>query len=320
MIRTILTEVALVVVVLSAFCAVTIIGRSRLTELFDDLVPRLRESSPYFAILVVVLLLNSVIREAADSLSWLIGLNITSQIEWIEGGFVAFVQSFQTELLTTYFSYIYIYGYVFLLIFPLFAYLALSDRTTFRELTIAYSLNYFLGLLLYIIFIAYGPRNLGLAENLLYDTFAQFQFLTTEVNNPTNVFPSLHTSLSATAAIFAYKTREAYFAWLPIAVVLAVSVIISTMYLGIHWATDVVAGIGLAVACVYFAERYVAKQQARVDDDADSVWAQFPFVTSGLNRALAVVGSDRRIEYPGRPQETAAKRESDEPTAKDDAD
>ena len=59
------------------------------------------------------------------------------------------------------------------------------------------------------------------------------------------MFPSLHTSMSVTAALLAWTTREQYPLWPPVAAVLAVSVCLSTMYLGIHWATDVVFGIAL---------------------------------------------------------------------------
>jgi len=263
MLRQYLIQISLVVSVACVFGAVTIVGRSRLTELAADLKPRLRESGPYLVLLIVVLALNSLLREPSQELSWAINLNITHTIASLEGEFVAVIQSFQTDLLTQYFSLVYVYGYAFLLIFPLLAYLALSERTTFKRLVVAYSLNYFIGLTLYVIFIAYGPRNYDpvVFQNLMYDLVvgadAGYTALTSEVNAHTNVFPSLHTSLSATVAIFAYKTREEYPAWLAIATVLAVSIIISTMYLGIHWATDVVAGIALAGACVYLAERYV---------------------------------------------------------------
>jgi len=255
----VLVDVAAFVIVFCVIGAATIIGRKRLSELAADFKPRAREFAPYFGVLVVVLALNSAVRDSSVEISRIIGLNITDTIYAIEGEFVAVIQSFETELLTTYFSVIYVYGYAFLLVFPLLAYAALSERATLKRLVAAYSLNYFLGLALYIIFIAYGPRAYGadLFANLLYDTDAQYQFLTTEVNDPANVFPSLHTSLSATVAMFAYKTREEYPYWLAIAAVLAVSVIISTMYLGIHWATDVVAGIALAAICVALADRYI---------------------------------------------------------------
>jgi membrane-associated phospholipid phosphatase len=66
------------------------------------------------------------------------------------------------------------------------------------------------------------------------------------VNRNVNVFPSLHTSLSVTVAAMAYRTRDHYPLWAPVAAVLAASVVFSTMYLAIHWATDVVGGVVLA--------------------------------------------------------------------------
>jgi len=274
MIRELLVELSLrgqviaeVGVILLASCllgAVTIIGRSRLVELAADFKPRLRESAPYLGVLAGVLVLNFLLREPTQELSWAININITDIIWSIEGDFVAVIQSFETELLTQYFSIVYVYGYAFLLVFPLLAYLALADRTTLKRLAVAYSLNYFIGLAFYILIIAYGPRNTHpeVFQNLIYGLVggadASYQLLTAEVNERTNVFPSLHTSLSATVAIFAYKTREEYRSWLVIATVLAVSIIISTMYLGIHWATDVVAGLMLAGVCVYLADRYVS--------------------------------------------------------------
>lgn len=258
MLRELLVEISLVVSVACMLGAVTMVGRTRLTELAAEFKPRLRETAPYFAVLLGALVLNSSVRDYFQDMSRIINLNITHSIAAFEGEFVAVIQSFETELLTEYFSVVYIYGYVFLLVFPLLAYVALSDRTTLKQLIVAYSLNYVIGLTLYIIFIAYGPRNYDplVFQNLLYDTHGQYQFLTGEVNSPMNVFPSLHTSLSATVALFAYKTREEYPYWLAVATVLAVSVVISTMYLGIHWATDVFFGLLLAGLCVSLAERY----------------------------------------------------------------
>lgn len=257
MLVSLLFEVTVVVATLCILGAVAIVGRTRLLKLRAELQSRLRESAPYLTVLIVVLVINSTTRDYAQELSGNIGWNLTGSIQNIEGDVVAVIQSFQTELLTTYFSYVYVFGYVFLLVFPLLAYAALSDRDVFKRLITAYSINYFVGLLLYIVFVVYGPRNVGAAEDLLYLTNPQYQFLTSAVNTNTNAFPSLHTSLSATVAVFAFRTRDSYPIWFGIATGLAASVILSTMYLGIHWLTDVIVGLGLAGLAVYLAERYV---------------------------------------------------------------
>jgi membrane-associated phospholipid phosphatase len=240
---TVVAVVSVMLVVGTVVC----LDRARLHELRRELRPRLRLAAPAIALLAAVLLLNSLTRRAAQQLSWLIGFNITAGIYRVEGGSVALLQTFETHLVTLYFSFIYVYGYVFLLVFPLLAYLALRDQRPLHEISIAYAANYGLGLVCYLLFIAYGPRNLDVAEQLMYNVYPQSQLLTSAVNTNTNVFPSLHTSLSVTAMLFAWRTREAYPRWLVIASVIAVSVVISTMYLGIHWATDVVAGVVLAV-------------------------------------------------------------------------
>jgi membrane-associated phospholipid phosphatase len=146
----------------------------------------------------------------------------------------------------------YVYGYVFVLTFPLLAYFALDDMQFLRETCVAYTLNYAIGLLWYVAFIAYGPRNLmpDIVEPLLYTSWPEAKMLTTRVNTNTNVFPSLHSSLAATVLLLAYRSREHYPAWLLLAAVFSGSIVVSTMYLGIHWGIDVVAGAVLAVISV----------------------------------------------------------------------
>jgi len=262
MLDEVLTQLALVISILVPVSVVVFIGRERLARTRSEWRSRLRTAGPVIAVLIGVLLINRIARQTAPELSRQIGFRLSGAFYELEGEFILIFQSIQTPETTAYFSTIYVYGYTFLLIFPVIAYFTLSDTRIFRRLLTAYALNYAIGLVLYILVIAYGPRNLmpaELMERMLYDTNPQYQYLTREVNTNTNVFPSLHTSLSATVAAFAWKTRSEFPKWFPIAVVLAASVAISTMYLGIHWGIDVVAGTMLAAACVVLSDRLVGR-------------------------------------------------------------
>lgn len=254
-----LPEIALVVSLLTVLGLITIVGLDRLWTFRDDAVNRFQGVFPYLLLLGGVLVVNSYLRQVGPMLSWVFGWQITDDIFAIEGDFVGFIQSYSNPLTDLYFSYTYIYGYIFLVAFPVLAYFVLSDGRPVRELILAYAINYVVGVLCYLIFIAYGPRNVmpDLVDQILYLNWPESNLLTREFNANVNVFPSLHTSLSVTVALLAYRTRESYPVWFPVSSILAASVMISTMYLGIHWGIDVLVGLGLAAFAVSVATRYV---------------------------------------------------------------
>jgi membrane-associated phospholipid phosphatase len=259
--------------VLIAVATVVCIGRESRSTSLAELRARLRSVAPQLAFLAGVLALNKAARQVGPQVSWLVNLNVTDEIYALEGAFVANLQTVATPELTAYLAFAYVYGYTFLLVFPLVAYV-LDDVDRLSELTVAFALNYAFGLAAYVLFVSYGPRNLipDLVEPLLYGTYPVVQILTSEVNARVNVFPSLHTSLSATVLWFAWLTREQFPRWLYVAAPLALSVIFSTMYLGIHWATDVVAGLALAAVSVVAARR--AGWQRRAIRRADRLWGK----------------------------------------------
>jgi membrane-associated phospholipid phosphatase len=241
-----------------------IVGPDRLRELRGDLAARLWRSRRALAALGIVLVASAVGRSSLQVVSRLFGLQLTWLIYAIEGEFVGWVQAtFVTPELTLYFSSVYMYGYVFLLAFPFLAYLALPRTTTVKRLVVAYALNYAIGLVLYTIVFAHGPRNVmpDMVTSLLFTHNPEFMALTGEVNEPTNVFPSLHTSLSVTVGTFAILTWREYPLWTPSAAWRATSVVIATMYLGIHWLTDVIGGTALALGAVYLSYRLVDEEE-----------------------------------------------------------
>lgn len=258
----------LVIVVVSMICltGILVLDRSHLAHTRREFRERARIALPFLGLLGVVLLFNAQFRVVVREISWVIGINITPQIHRLEGRTIIHIQSLFGEQFSLFFTYVYVYGYVFLLVFPLLAYFLLPRLDTFKSLTLAYSLNYAIGLVLYAIFLAYGPRNM-ISPDVSQFFHPQFQLLTTEINENTNVFPSLHTSLSATVMFFAWQTREKFPWWLLIASFFGLSIIISTMYLGIHWVVDVIGGLVLAWVSYWLANRAIEEKWL---DDIDA--------------------------------------------------
>lgn len=249
---TVVAQVVAVVTVLQVVGLYAVVEVPRHREAVRVLQENARAVAVPAAGLGAVLAANKIVRDIGVDLSWLIGVNITGYIHTLEGGVVADIQSVTTPELTVYFSFIYVFGYVFLLTFPVAIYALHDDPEPLHATIVAYALNYGLGLCCYVLFVAYGPRNFmpGQVESILFTSWPQSQLLTSQVNVNTNVFPSLHTSLAATVALLATRFRSVAHRWVPLAWLLALSVAIATMYLGIHWFTDVLAGILLAAGSV----------------------------------------------------------------------
>ena len=247
-----LPQIIAVLVVGTVLGLFTIVGLDRLRGFRARALDRLQTVLPYLVLLGAVLAINSVLRDVGPGLSWIIGWQITDWIFAIEGTFVGWLQSYSHPVANVYFSYIYVYGYIFLMVFPVIAYLLLEDDRPVKETALAYTINYGVGLVCYVLFIAYGPRNVipDVVDQILYLSWPESNLLTSQINANVNVFPSLHTSLSVSVAALAYRTRHEYPRWVPIAVLLAVSVMVATMYLGIHWVTDVFFGVILGLISV----------------------------------------------------------------------
>ena len=249
----VIAEVLFVITLLLTVTLHTVVGTDQLRVAVTDLPNRLRMAAKPLGLLGVVLLANSVVRDVGVGISWILGVNVTGAIYRLEGTIVATLQSSVPTWLTQYFGYMYVYGYAFLLVFPVLVALVASERDILRRTAFAYTLNYVIGMACYVLFVAYGPRNFmpALVEPLLFDAMPRFQLLTSQVNANTNVFPSLHTSLSVTVALLAIHTHDTFPRWTPIAVFVASNIVLSTMILGIHWATDVVAGTLLGALSVW---------------------------------------------------------------------
>lgn len=257
-----LLEVFAVVGVATALTLPMVVGASALRERSRQVRQRLHDSLGAIALVLGVLVLNRFVRPIVPELSWAFGIPITDAIFRVEGSFVAWVQGFARPWLTSYLAFAYVHLYVFALLVPFVLYLFAEDARPLRVTGIAYATNYGIGVICYVVFIAYGPRNylVGEVDSLLYTTYPSIRLLTQQANVNTNAFPSLHTSLSVTVALLALWTRR-QFPRFPIVIVpITLSVVVATMYLGLHWAMDVLAGFALAGVSVAIGVRWTARE------------------------------------------------------------
>jgi len=262
----ILAIVAAVVGVLIGALLLACVGRARLAETLRcraESIRRFREILPYLVGLSVVLLINKGLLELSLQTSRFVGWTATGWIYEVEGEFVGWVQNLFPDVALIYFAAIYVFGYVVLLVFPILAYFFADRLRHLKVLLTAYAINYGVGVVCYTLFVAYGPRNMmpTAVEQPMYTQFPEVMYLTAMINYSSNVFPSLHTSMSLTAMVLALMSRDDFPRWTPIATVLGTSVMVATMYLGIHWLTDVIAGIVLGAVAVYVADRIVDRTE-----------------------------------------------------------
>jgi len=231
-------------------------------EWFGD---RLRAVGPYVGVLVLVLVVNKGFQSVIDRFSRAYGFEATATLHAIEGDLVVSFQSLLPTPATIYFAAVYVVGYAVLLVAPLLVYCFAGQARPMKRLVAAYAVNYAVAIVCYAVVVAYGPRNADRASSgtsadaPLLEFIPDITYITVHINTNTNVFPSLHAALSVTVLLVAATTRTEFERWFVVATVLGSSVVVSTMALGIHWVTDVVAGIALAVGAVAISGRIVAE-------------------------------------------------------------
>ncbi|WP_247003238.1 phosphatase PAP2 family protein [Halosolutus gelatinilyticus] len=219
---------------------------------------RIIRIAPIAGFLGLVYLFNRSSHTTGQNLSRLIGVNVTDELRAVEGDFVAHLQAAIPHDLAGYFTFIYLFGFMFVLVFPVVAYFLLPTRRYLTTLFVAYAVNYGIGAICYVVFIAYGPRKtFAHVGQPMYELYPEVSTLTGAVNSSANVFPSLHASLAVTVALLAWLTRDEYPRWTWIATAVTINIVIATMFLGIHWLIDVVAGAVLAVLSILIALRVV---------------------------------------------------------------
>ncbi|KKO52314.1 phosphoesterase PA-phosphatase [Paenibacillus sp. DMB20] len=166
--------------------------------------------------------------------------------QW-EGSFVRHLQDFfYSPWITPVLAYFYLLVFQALIIGSLGVYLIQQNKALVYSTCYAILINYAIAIPFYLLFPvnevwSYPPA--GVTFHML-DVFPDFETIYRPLSGLDNCFPSLHTSLSMTMALLSFRSGNKR--WMIITGVSAALIIFSIFYLGIHWASDMFAGLVLS--------------------------------------------------------------------------
>jgi membrane-associated phospholipid phosphatase len=182
---------------------------------------------------------------------WLhVSYDLTPALTGWEGTWQIWLQShMESGLLTAFCAFFYLVVFQSVMISSVGIYTHQKNMKLYYAFCIAILLNYCVAVPFYL----FVPVNEVWfvhpeVKFLMLNVFPTFEQEYRSLSGINNCFPSLHTSISVTMALIASRSgirRWAIFAWFN-----AIVIIFSIFYLGIHWFTDMLAGIVLALFSV----------------------------------------------------------------------
>ena len=210
----------------------------------------------YLALIIGIVALHLLEVNILDPITTkMVGMNFSANIQGIEDGIVHWFAQFWTPTLVSFFVFVYIGLYPFLLWFTLLYFIIIDEKKAMK--TFAYSLLgiYAIALPFYLfvpitnVYHYYGTDS---ALNMVIPSVEQFFYTTTTTNN---CFPSLHVALSLLLVQTVRLTQNKRFMYLTY--FSAICVTCSVIYLAIHWITDVIGGILLSTGVFYLVKHFM---------------------------------------------------------------
>lgn len=174
--------------------------------------------------------------------------DFTPAVFQLEGLLVKNLQElFYAPWLTPVLVYFYILVFQALIIGSIGVYLIQQNKALVYGSLYAILINYALAIPFYLLVPvnevwSYAPAGVSF---LMLDVFPSFETIYRPMSGLDNCFPSLHTSLSVTMALLSFRSGNKR--WMFICGISAAIIVFSIFYLGIHWVTDMVAGVLLSL-------------------------------------------------------------------------
>lgn len=184
-----------------------------------------------------------------------VGIDFASVLQSFEGDAVFWFSQHWTPVLVYFFVFIYIGVHPFMLWFSPFYFFVADEKKSMKTYSYGLLLIYMVALPFYLLMPitnVYKYYGLESALETVIPTVEQFFYATTTQNN---CLPSLHVAMSILIAWSIRLTgnkRLTFFAFFYM-----VCVIISVIYLAIHWITDVICGMTLAIMVIFVLNRFI---------------------------------------------------------------
>ena len=215
---------------------------------------------PYLLIIFGIVALHLFEVNVLDSpvTKW-VGYDYANNIRNFEGDTIYWFSQHWTTVLVYFFVIMYIAVYPFTLWFSLLYFLMTDNKKSIKTLAYGLLLIYIVALPFYLfmpITNVYTYYHINSALENVIPSVENFFYSTTTQNN---CLPSLHTVMTILIAYTVSLTgnkKLTYFAYFTM-----VSVIISVIYLSIHWITDVVSGALLAVGVILILKKFMKKDE-----------------------------------------------------------
>jgi membrane-associated phospholipid phosphatase len=188
-----------------------------------------------------------------------VGHDFANNIRNFEGDTIYWFSQHWTPVLVYFFVIMYIAVYPFTLWFSLLYFLMTDNKKSIKTLAYGLLLIYTVALPFYLfmpITNVYTYYHINSALENVIPSVENFFYSTTTQNN---CLPSLHTVMTILIAYTISLTgnkKLTYFAYF-----IMISVIMSVIYLSIHWITDVVSGALLAVGVILILKRFMKKDE-----------------------------------------------------------
>lgn len=215
-----------------------------------------------FMILVVamvgVLLLNSWELKWEEAMNY--NVDFTPWLFKLEG---YFIQNFQTFFYSPWLNVVCAIFYVIvfqgLIIASLAIYASDKNKVSMYATCCTVMINYIVAIPFYLFVPVNEVWSFAPSGTTFYmlEVFPQFNQVYRQFSGIDNCFPSLHTSISVSMAILAYRSGNKL--WRVIAILSAVIIVFSTLYFAIHWLSDMIAGLILATVATTLGTRWATR-------------------------------------------------------------